>query len=81
MPCPSCRAINNNDTGCRVRGYQYKSEGGGEPRKNPPSYRYLEDRRAKLDDGKKRLTEASLMPSPDIDAHDMEMLGFAERDS
>ena len=55
----------------RIRGYQYKSEGKGEPRINPPAYR-------SLDDGEERLAEAAL-PSPDIDAHDLEQQGFAER--
>lgn len=55
-----------------VRGYQFKSEGKGEPKKNPPAYR-------PLDDGKEKLAEAQ-MPSPDIDAHDMEQLGFAEKE-
>jgi len=63
----------------RLRGYQYKSEGGGETRKNAPAYRALGDGKAKLNDRKEKLAEAS-MPSPDIDAHDMEMLGFAEQE-
>lgn len=56
--------------GPRVRGYQFKSDGKGERRKNPPAYRSLED-------AKEKLAEVR-MPSPDIDAHDMEQLGFAE---
>ena len=55
----------------RIRGYQYKSEGKGEPRINPPAYR-------SLNDGEEKLAEA-VLPSPDIDAHDLEQQGFAER--
>ena len=55
----------------RIRGYQYKSEGKGEPRINPPAYR-------SLDDGEEMLVEAAL-PSPDVDSHDLEQQGFAER--
>lgn len=54
-----------------MRGYQYKSDGGGEPRINPPAYR-------SLDDGKEKLAEAPL-PSPSIDAQGLEKHGFAER--
>ena len=55
----------------RIRGYQYKSEGKGEPRINPPAYR-------SLDDEEEKLAEAAL-PSPDINSHDLEQQGFAER--
>lgn len=54
----------------RVRGYQFKSEGNGEPRKNPISYRVL-------DDTKEKLAEAAL-PSPGADAQDLEERGFAD---
>lgn len=56
--------------GPRVRGYQYKSEGKGEPRKNPPAYRSFGNTQEKLAEAR--------MPSPDIDAYDLEQLGFAE---
>ncbi len=55
----------------RVRGYQFKSEGKGESRRNPPAYR-------SLDDGKEKLAEAAL-PSPNTDAQGLENLGFAEK--
>lgn len=54
-----------------MRGYQFKSEGRGEPRKNELAYRAL-------DDGKEKLAEAEL-PSPDADAKDLEGQGFAEK--
>ena len=53
----------------RVRGYQFRSEGKGGPRKNPIAYR-------SLDDGKNKLAEAAL-PSPNADADDLEQQGFA----
>lgn len=58
-------------TFCRIRGYQFRSEGKGGPRKNSLAYR-------PLDDGKGKLAEAAL-PSPDADAEDLESQGFAEK--
>ncbi len=55
----------------RIRGYQFKSEGKGESRKNPVAY-------GPLDDGKEKLAEA-LLPSPNADADDLEQHGFAEK--
>jgi len=55
----------------RVRGYQFKSEGKGESRRNLPAYR-------SLDDGKEKLAEAAL-PSSNADALDFEKQGFAEK--
>ena len=55
----------------RVRGYQFRSEGKGGPRKNPIAYR-------PLDDGKDTLAEAAL-PSPGADAENLEKQGFAVR--
>lgn len=55
----------------RVRGYQFKSEGKGEARKNPPAYR-------SLDDGKEKQAEAAL-PNPNVDAEDLEKQGFAKK--
>ncbi|KAI9822622.1 MAG: hypothetical protein M1827_000341 [Pycnora praestabilis] len=55
--------------GPRVRGYQFKSEGPGEPKKNPLAYRTL-------DDAKERLAEAPI-PSSSIDAGELEEKGFA----
>lgn len=57
--------------GPRIRGYQFKSEGKGEPRKNPPAYR-------SLDDGREKLEEATL-PSPSLEAQDLEEQGFGEK--
>lgn len=56
--------------GPRVRGYQFKSEGPSESKKNPPAYRMLNDH-------KEGLSEA---PTPDsnADAKDLERIGFAE---
>ena len=48
----------------RVRGYQFRSEGKGGPRKNPIAYR-------PLNDGKDKLAEAAL-PSPNADADGLE---------
>lgn len=56
---------------CRVRGYQFRSEGKGEPRKNPVAYRSLED-------GRESLTDAEL-PSPTADGEGLEQHGFATR--
>ena len=53
----------------RVRGYQFRSEGKGGPRKNPIAYR-------PLNDGKDKLAEAAL-PSPNADADGLERQGFA----
>ena len=55
----------------RVRGYQFRSEGKGEPRKNPIAYR-------PLDDGNEKLAEPAL-PDPDADAEDLEQQGFAKK--
>ena len=54
-----------------MRGYQFKSVGGGEPRKNPLAYRGL-------DDDMEELAETAL-PSPSADAQDLEERGFAEK--
>lgn len=56
--------------GPRVRGYQFKSTGPGEGKKNPPAYRML-------DDPKESLSEA-LTPDENADASDLERIGFAE---
>lgn len=57
--------------GPRVRGYQFRSEGKGGPRKNPIAYR-------PLDDGKEKLADAAL-PSPSANAEDLELQGFADK--
>ena len=54
----------------RVRGYQYKSEGPGEKKKNPSAYRTLHSANEKL-------AEANL-PSPDVDGYEMEEDGIGE---
>lgn len=55
----------------RVRGYQFKSEGPGEPKKNPSAYRML-------DDASERLADALALPSPNADGEELEKQGFAE---
>jgi queuine tRNA-ribosyltransferase accessory subunit len=57
--------------GPRMRGYQYKSEGPGEAKRNPAPFQML-------DDGKEKLAE-SVLPSADADADDLEGQGFAEK--
>lgn len=54
--------------GPRIRGYQFKSEGPGEAKKNPPAYRSLNDTREKL-------AEAAV-PSPDTNAAQLEESGL-----
>lgn len=59
--------------GPRVRGYQMKSVGGGEPKKNPKVY-------GKLDDQIQKLAEAeSGVATPDGNAEDIEQHGLARR--
>ncbi|KAI9763947.1 MAG: hypothetical protein M1840_008981 [Geoglossum simile] len=57
--------------GPRVRGYQFKSEGPGEPKKNALAYKTLDDTREKLAEG--------VTPSPNVEAQDLEDRGFAEK--
>ena len=54
--------------GPRVRGYQFKSEGKGEPKKNPKAY-------GRLDDAKEKFAEG-IVPNPDINAKDLENAGL-----
>ncbi|KAF2095926.1 tRNA-guanine transglycosylase family protein [Rhizodiscina lignyota] len=54
--------------GPRVRGYQFKSEGRGEPKKNPKAYGRLDDAREKFAEG--------VLPSPNADAEDLERAGM-----
>ncbi|KIX09660.1 uncharacterized protein Z518_00741 [Rhinocladiella mackenziei CBS 650.93] len=59
--------------GPRVRGYQMKSVGGGEPKKNPKVY-------GKLDDQVQKLAEAeSGIATPDGSAEDVEAHGWAQK--
>lgn len=59
--------------GPRIRGYQAKSVGGGEPRRNPRAY-------GKLDDQVQKLAEAeSGIATPEGDAMEMEEHGLAKR--
>ena len=53
-----------------VRGYQFRSKGKGEPKKNPAPYRSLDDRTERL--------RESIRPGPKADAADLEQIGFAE---
>ncbi|TKA65972.1 hypothetical protein B0A49_06531 [Cryomyces minteri] len=57
--------------GPRVRGYQCKSEGPSELKKNPTAY-------GRLDDVREKLAEAVSLPSPAADAKDFEDQGFAK---
>jgi hypothetical protein len=52
-----------------LRGYQFKSKGGGEPKKNRKAYNKLDDMAAEA------LTEAEV-PSPSVDAMELEEHGF-----
>ncbi|KAK5120780.1 hypothetical protein LTR85_005846 [Meristemomyces frigidus] len=58
--------------GPRIRGYQYKSEGPGEAKKNKSPF-------TMLDDGKEKLADSTL-PSADADAGELEAKGFAEKE-
>ena len=57
--------------GPRVRGYQYKAEGPGEPKKNAAPF-------SMLDDGKEKNAEDS-PPGFEARAEDMDKQGFAEK--
>ncbi len=58
--------------GPRVRGYQFKSEGPGEAKKNSAAFNTLDDASEKLAD--------SIVPDASVDADDLQRQGFAERD-
>lgn len=61
--------------GPRVRGYQTKSVGGGEPKKNPRAY-------GKLDDQLERMVEAEAdvaEPMTEMTTQEIEESGFAEK--
>ena len=60
--------------GPRVRGYQIKSVGGGEPRKNPKAYGRLDDQIQRLAE-----TEESGVPPPSEDSHGLEKSGFSQK--
>lgn len=55
----------------RVRGYQFKSNGPNEPKKNSLAYKAL-------DDTAEKLADASL-PSPSVEANNLEERSFAEK--
>ncbi|KAK3679689.1 hypothetical protein LTR78_000065 [Recurvomyces mirabilis] len=57
--------------GPRVRGYQYKSEGPGEQRKNRPAYNTLDDR--------KEAVAGSKSVKLDADSNTLQQQGFAEK--
>ena len=61
----------NAKVDCRVRGYQVKSEGPGETKKNPSAYNTLDDIRAKTE-------EAPLAPSPNAKADELEDQGLGK---
>ena len=56
--------------GPRVRGYQMKSVGGGEPRKNPKAYGRLDDRLQESTEAPERVTV------PDVSTGELENHGF-----
>lgn len=56
----------------RIRGYQYKSEGPGEAKRNPVTFAVLNDR-------KERLAEAE-PPAISASANELQAKGFAEKD-
>ncbi|KAF2403081.1 tRNA-guanine transglycosylase [Trichodelitschia bisporula] len=56
--------------GPRVRGYQFKSKGHGEPKANPKAYN-------KLDDMAENIADAT-MPDPDIDAEELQEHGLGK---
>lgn len=55
-----------------MRGYQYKSEGPGEPRKNPIAYE-------SPNDGQEKLAETASLRN-DASAQELQDRGFAERE-
>ena len=60
-----------------MRGYQFKSEGPGEPKRNTPNFKPFEDGKT-LNDGKEVLADSALQRA-DANAAEMEKTGFAER--
>lgn len=60
--------------GPRVRGYQMKSVGGGEPRKNEKKYGRFEEQARKLEEAESGVAT----PENDVDAQDLEKLGLGE---
>ncbi|KAI5365216.1 Putative tRNA-guanine(15) transglycosylase, queuine tRNA-ribosyltransferase accessory subunit QTRTD1 [Septoria linicola] len=62
--------------GPRIRGYQFKSEGPGEVKKNSKSHLPFK----MLDDGQEKLAEATL-PDPQVNAEELQAQGFAEKES
>lgn len=54
-----------------MRGYQFKSEGPGEARKNPVAYE-------SLNDGKEKLAEAASLDI-EIDSQELQEHGFAKK--
>ncbi|KAF2208484.1 hypothetical protein CERZMDRAFT_49104 [Cercospora zeae-maydis SCOH1-5] len=62
--------------GPRIRGYQFKSQGPGEGKKNPKIHTPFK----MMDDGKEKLAEATL-PDPNANADDLQAQGFAAKES
>lgn len=60
----------------RIRGYQFKSQGPGEPKKNPKSHAPFKI----LNEAQEKLAEATV-PDPDTNADDLQTQGFAAKDS
>lgn len=59
-----------------MRGYQYKSEGPGEAKKNPNAFRVLDDGTEKLKEAK----EDIMSEVNKVDAEELQERGFAEKE-
>ncbi|KAL1297757.1 hypothetical protein AAFC00_006294 [Neodothiora populina] len=57
--------------GPRVRGYQFKAEGPGQPKANPSAFKNLDDIREKV--------AQAAPPTPSLDSTELEAHGFAEK--
>jgi queuine tRNA-ribosyltransferase subunit QTRTD1 len=61
--------------GPRVRGYQTKSVGGGEPKRNPKAYGKLNDQLERMAEAKADIAE----PMPEMTTEEITESGFAEK--
>jgi len=61
--------------GPRVRGYQFRSEGPSEPRRNPAPYKNFNDQSEKIADA----VTGSALPDANVDAGELEEKGFGEQ--
>lgn len=65
----------NNGEGPRVRGYQMRSVGGGEPKKNPKAYGRLDEQARKIEEAESGVPT----PTVDEDSQALEEHGFAQK--